>query len=149
MADAEHMALLRATVEADFDRVAQMTRDLEQANRFDGYDIIIDAAFTVALGQQFPHAHTAADVIRLVADARLVMDPAGDTFTPWCMEVVVRGAFGERALAEIYGHDVNLDVKILMVAYLATRRRLGDPDVFIQNVAQLLTQRRIEAHDER
>ena len=148
MADVEHMALLRATVEADFDRAAQMTRDLEQANRWDGYETVIDTAFTVALQQQFPHGHTAADVIRLVANARLVMDPAGDTFTPWCMEVVVRGAFGERALAELYGHDVNLDVKILMVAFLANRQRLGDPDVFLQNVTQGLTQQKRKAHDE-
>lgn len=138
MATSEQIAVLRAIAEGDLDRHAQRRDALQASDRLDDYDAVLAAAFGVAVRQYLAGRYRHRDVVNLVAEARIALDPTGVAIDPSYVEFIVRDALGD---------DVDLDglpdsayprTYKLICNHLATQRRLGDPDTFMVKVQREL-----------
>lgn len=138
MPTAEQIALLRATVQGDFERAEEMAHALGGSGGLDEYGEAVGAAFLLAVRMQFPQRWSAADVIRLVADTRATFDQTGDAIDPKTAELVVRSALGQEELAEGLPDSVVVAAQIAVVSGLAHQGKLGDPDAFMDEVHKLL-----------
>lgn len=138
MATPEQLAVLRAMVGGDFARQKELSNALHARGGLDGYGDVIAAAFYLAIRKQFPQRYSAQDVIRLVADTRAMFDQTGSVINPQYAERMVRSALGERGLvADIPDAEV-VQTQIILCSYLAAEGRLGDPDVFMAQVKEVL-----------
>jgi hypothetical protein len=140
MPTVEQTALLRATVRGDFAQAEEMAHALGRSNQLDEYGEVIGAAFLLAVRMQFPRGWSTADVIRLVADTRVMFDQSGDVIDPKATERVVRSALGQEELAEDLPDSVVVAAQIAVVSGLAHQRRLGDPEAFLDEVQKLLAE---------
>jgi hypothetical protein len=147
MPTVDQMALLHATVHGDFERAEELARDLGRSGSLDQYGEAIGAAFLLAVRMQFPQRWSAADVIRLVADTRVLFDQTGGSLDPSAAERVVRSALGQEELAEGLPDSVVVQTQIAVVSGLAHQRKLGEPEAFMSEVQKLLDE--WAAEDER
>jgi hypothetical protein len=138
VATTEQLQMLRAMVDGDFDRHQQLSNALKESGRLDGYEEVIGAAFYIAVRMQFPKRYSAEDVIRLVADTRVLVDQTGDVIDPRAAELVVRAALGEHDRVTGLPETAVVETQMAVCSYLAFERRLGDPDVFMGEVRKVL-----------
>jgi hypothetical protein len=138
MATSEQLTLVRAMVEGDFDRHEQLAHSLRDSGGLDGYGLVIGAAFRLAVRQQFDRRYSPDDVIRLVAETRILFDRDGDTIDPRAAELLVRSALGEHGRVGDIPGAKKVEVQVAVCSYLAHEGRLGDGDEFMRKVeAQL------------
>lgn len=140
MAMAEELALLRATVDGEFERAEEMSHALRASGGLDGYPEVIAAAFYLAVRQQFSGRYSPEDVIRLVADTRAMLDRTGDLIDPRSAELAVRSALGERGLVTNLSDAVKVQTQVAVVSVLAHQGKLGDPDAFMSEVQKVLAE---------
>jgi hypothetical protein len=138
MVTADQLALLRATVDGDFERSEELSHALRASGGLDEYGTVIGAAFYIAVHRQFPERYCAEDVIRLVADTRAVLDQTGDVIDPRAAELVVRSALGERGLVSTIPPATVVQVQVAVCSVLADQKKLGDPDDFMREVQALI-----------
>jgi hypothetical protein len=138
MPTAEHLIMLRAMVDGDFERHSELSKALNAAGELNEYGEVIGAAFYVAVRRQFPERYSSEDVIRLVADARAMFDQTGDVINPRSAELVVRGPLGEYEGATHVPDEEVVQAQVVVCSYLAAEDRLGDPEVFMGEVQRLL-----------
>lgn len=140
MATTQQFEMLRAMVEADFERQEAISHELAASGGLNGYGAVIGAAFYLAVRRQFPQGYTADDVIKLVADTRTLIDHTGDAIDPRSAELVVRSALGEGGLVSEIPDATVVQVQIAVCSALAAEHKLGDPDTFMAEVRQLLAE---------
>lgn len=138
MATVEHLAMLRATVEGEFERAEEMSHALRDAGGLRGYPEVISAAFYIAVRRQFPERYSAEDIIRLVADTRAMFDQTGDALDPRAAELVARSALGEQGLASHLPGATITQAQVAVVSLLAHEKKLGEPDAFMSEVKALI-----------
>jgi hypothetical protein len=149
VATAEELALLRAIVDHDTERLDEMAQTLRATEHLDGREEALAAAFRVAVRMQFPNGHRPGDVIRLVADARITAGPDGDRGQPVPMEFTVRSVLDDPRLGDLFGGGVTRYTQLMVCRFLAGRERLGDPDAFVGQVQAVLdTQNEGEPSDD-
>jgi hypothetical protein len=134
----DQFTLLRAMVEGDFDRHEQLAHTLRDSGGLDTYGLVIGAAFRLAVRQQFDRRYSPDDVIRLVADTRMLFDRDGDTLDPRAAELLVRSALGGHGRVGDLPGAKKVEIQVAVCSYLAHERRLGEPDVFIDKVEALV-----------
>jgi hypothetical protein len=138
MTRSEQFTLLRAMVEGDFDRHERLAHALRDSGGLDSYGLVIGAAFRLAVRQQFDRRYSPDDVIRLVADTRILFDQDGDTIDPRAAELLVRSALGEHGrLGDVPGAK-KVEIQVAVCSYLAHEGRLGEADAFIGKVEALV-----------
>lgn len=141
MATTEQIDMLRAMVEADFDRHEEISHRLRDQGELDGYGTVIGAAFFLAIRMQFPDAKgTPAEITRLVADTRAVFDLTGDLIDPRAAELVVRTALGEPEAANSFDDATVIQAQMAVASFLAGEQRLGDTDKFMERAQNLIAQ---------
>jgi hypothetical protein len=138
VATSEQLEMLRAMVDGDFDRHQQLSNALKESGGLDDYGEVIGAAFYIAVRMQIPKRYSAEDVIRLVADTRALVDRTGDVIDPRAAELVVRAALGEHEQAAALPDKDVVETQMAVCSFLAFERRLGDPDVFMDEVRKVL-----------
>ena len=140
MVTAEHLAMLRAMVDTDFERHRELSDALHASGQLTEYGEVIGAAFYIAVRMQFPERYSAEDVIKLVADARAMFDQTGKIINPHSAELVVRGPLGKyEGAAQVPDADV-VQIQVVICSYLASEGKLGDPDAFMFEVQALLNE---------
>ena len=138
MTTREQVAVLRAIAEGALDRHTQLRDDFQAANRLDDYEDVLAAAFQVAVRKRLGSRYRHKDVVNLVAEARIAMDPTGVAIDPSYVELVVRSVLDDTVdLDDLPDGAVPRAYK-LICNHLATARRLGDPDAFMVDVQQVL-----------
>jgi hypothetical protein len=138
VATAEELTLLRAIVDCDTERLDEMARTLHETEHLNGCEEALAAAFQVAVRMRFPNGHSPADVIRLVADTRIMAGPDGDRVQPVPMEFTVRSVLEDPRMGDLFGGGVTRYTQLMVCRFLAGRERLGDPDAFIGQVQSML-----------
>lgn len=138
MATADELVLLRAIVDCDTQMLDQMAQIVHDTDHLDGCEEALAAAFRVAVGMQFPQDHRLADVIRLVADTRIMAGPDGDRVKPLPMEFAVRAVLDEPRMGELFGGGVTRYTQLMVCRFLAGRERLGHAEAFIAQVQTML-----------
>jgi hypothetical protein len=134
----DQIAVLRAIAEGDLDRHTALRDDLQAAGRLDDYETVLAAAFRVAVRKRLPGRYRHKDVVNLVAEARIAMDPTGVAIDPSYVEVAVRSVLDDTVdLDELPDSALPRAYK-LICNHLGTARRLGDPDTFMVDVQQTL-----------
>jgi hypothetical protein len=134
----EQIAVLRAIAEGDLDRHTQLRDDLQAADRLDEYEEVLAAAFHVAVRKRLARRYRHKDVIDLVAEARIAMDPTGVAVDPSYVELVVRSVVDDTVDLDALPDSACPRAYKLVCNYLATARRLGDPDSFMVEAQQVL-----------
>ena len=138
MATTEELALLRAIVDCNTERLDEAAQTLYETEHLDGCEDALAAAFRVAVRMQFPGGYRPADVIRLVADTRIMAGPDADRVQPVPMEFTVRSVLDEARMGELFGAGVARYTQLMVCRFLASRERLGDADAFLSQVQTLL-----------
>src|SRR5262245_41734714 len=131
--------MLLAMATADFDRHKELSNQLHASGGLDGYGEVIGAAFLIAVRRQFEEqgGYSPEDVIRLVAETRVVLDLSGDVIDPRVAELVVRSALGEDGLLAGIAPSKIVETQMAICSYLAETKRLGDPEAFVSEVQKL------------
>jgi hypothetical protein len=109
-------------VDCDFERYEELTKALHASGRLTGYS----------------ERYSSEDVILLVADARAMFDQTGDVINPRSAELVVRAPLGEYEEAAHVPDEEVVQAQVVVCSYLAAENLLGDPDVFMGEVQELL-----------
>jgi hypothetical protein len=138
VAATEELALLRAIVDCDTQRLDEMAQTLYETEHLDGCEDALAAAFRVAVHMQFPNGCRPADVIRLVADTRMMAGPERDRVQPVPMEFTVRSVLDEPRMGELFGSGVARYTQLMVCRFLASHERLGDAAAFIHQVQTML-----------
>lgn len=138
MVTTDQLALLRATVDGDFERAEELSHALRASGGLDEYGTVIGAAFYIAVHRQFPERYCAEDVIRLVAETRAMLDQTGDAIDPRSAELVVRSALGERGLVSNIPPATVVQIQVAVCSVLADQKKLGESDAFMHEVQKLL-----------
>lgn len=138
MPTSDQLGMLRAMVEGDFDWHERLAHLLHASGSLDDYGEVIAAAFFLAVRRQFPQRYCAENVIRLVAGTRAQFDLTGDLLDPRAAELAVRCALGQHDLLADVADVTVVQTQMVVTAYLAFEQRLGDPDLFMNNVQALL-----------
>jgi hypothetical protein len=134
----EQIALLRAVAEGDLDRHTELRDDFHAAGRLADYENVLAAAFQVAVGKRLPVGYRHQDVVDLIAEARIATDPTCLALDPSHAELIVRSVLDHTVdPAHLPDSAFPLTCK-LVCHYLATRRRLGDPDTFMTEAGEIL-----------
>jgi hypothetical protein len=138
VATTEELALLRAIVDCDTQRLDEVAQTLYETEHLAGCEETLAAAFWVAVRMQFPEGHRPADVIRLVADTRIMAGPDGDRLQPIPMEFTVRSVLEDPRMGELFGGGATRYTQLMVCRFLASQKRLGDADGFIRQVQSML-----------
>lgn len=138
MTTREQIAVLRAIAEGDLDRHTSLRDDFQAAGRLHDYEAVLATAFRVAVRDRLPGRYRHKDVINLVADARIAMDPTGVAIDPSYVESIVRSVVDDTVNLDGLPESAYPRTYKLVCNYLATARKLGDPDTFMVEVQQVL-----------
>lgn len=134
----EELALLHAIVDCDAERLDQMAETVRDTEHLDGLEDALAAAFRVAVQMQFPDGGRPAEMIRLVADTRIMAGPDGDLVQPLPMEFAVRAVLDEPGMGDLFGGGVTRYTQLMVCRFLAGRERLGNADAFVGQVNAML-----------
>lgn len=137
MATAEQWAALRAMIETDWDRHADLTQRLTAGDGLGDYGTLLGAAYYLAVRRQFPAGHSVGDVIRFAARVRAKFDTTGEDVDPRPIELVARAALGEQGVGDHLDDKAVVTAQTLTLAALAHEGGLGDPDAFAREVEAL------------
>lgn len=138
MATSKELALLRAITDDDGERLDEMAQTLYETEHLDGCEGALAAAFQTAVRARFPEGHRLADVIRLVADTRIMAGPERDRVMPIAMECTVRAVLEDPTLGGLFGGGVARYTQLMVCRFLASSGQLGDPDAFLGQVHAML-----------
>lgn len=140
MPTTEQIATLRAMVAADVDRHEELTTQLDaMSNGWEGYPILIGAAFFLAVRARLDSRRSPANIIRFVAGVRERVDATGDMYDPRSLELMVRAALGEEGAGSDLSDTTKLRAQAIVVGALGADGSLGDPDEFLREVVPLAT----------
>jgi hypothetical protein len=134
----EQVAVLRAIAEGDLDRHTQLRDDFQAADQLEGYQAVLAAAFRVAVGRRLPGRYRHEDVVNLIAEARIAIDPTSLALDPADAELIVRSILDDTVDLGDVSDSVYPRVYRLVCSYLAARQELGDPDTFMTEVGEVL-----------
>lgn len=137
---AEHLKMLRAMIEGDFDRHQEISNRLQAEGSLDEYGIVIGAASFIAIRKQFEskRGYSPEDVIQLVADARIMFDLSGDVIDPRVAELVIRTALSESGLLDGVPAAKVVEAQMIICSYLSATEKLGNPDEFMHEAESLI-----------
>lgn len=133
MPSTEQLDTLRAMLAADFDRHGDLATQLDQTGGWEGYGILVGAAFFLGVRKRFSSEHTLSDLIQFAADVRARFDLTGDKFDQRAMELTMRAALGERGLGSQLSDNEKLQAQLIILSALAVDGSLGDPDTFLND----------------
>lgn len=95
MVTSEQIAIVRAIAEGDLDRHTALRDELQASGDLADYEAALAAAFQVAVRQYLAGRYRHQDVVNLVAEARMTLDPTGVAIDPSYVELIVRSALGD------------------------------------------------------
>jgi hypothetical protein len=134
----EQIAVLRATADGNLDEQTRLRDDLQATGRLEEYEAVLAAAFQVAVRKRLAGRYRHKDVVDLVAEARIAMDPTGLAIDPSYVELIVRSVVDDTVELVELPESAHPRAYKLICNYLATARRLGDPDTFMVEVQRTL-----------
>jgi hypothetical protein len=122
----DHVSVLRAFLAADFDEYDRLSERLDQAVGWEGYEVLLQAAFFEAVDRKFGEHHTVPEIIQYVADARSRYERSGQAVNP---------SVAERLMLISLGHDESVDD--------ADGRAIGAAQLFITTA--VITEENLDA----
>jgi hypothetical protein len=90
-----HLSLLRALLTGDHQTYDRLEARLTEHGAWEGFENLISASFCLALTRRYGKGHPAANVIRLVAQVRMLLEETGEDIDPREAEHLIRAALGD------------------------------------------------------
>ncbi|MGH3739757.1 MAG: hypothetical protein ACRDT1_00285 [Micromonosporaceae bacterium] len=134
--------LVRSLVREDFKRFDKRVRDLEKRQDDEGCGEFLGSCFFLAAVRRFDPDDAVVDIIRFVANTRIVYDLTGRDIDPTAAERLIRTALGEHdPLEDLDAHKVR-KLEIVLVHKLLIDEDLDDEGLDdLLHDAELLAQR--------
>ncbi|MQA27571.1 MAG: hypothetical protein GEU94_19400 [Micromonosporaceae bacterium] len=121
--------LVRSLVLEDFKRFDKRLRDLEAAQDRDGFGEFVGSCFYLAVTRRFGAEHSIVDIIRFVANTRMVYDLTGSDIDPSATERLIRTGLGEDNLLANVDPRVIPTIQIILIHKLLSEEELYDDEV--------------------
>jgi hypothetical protein len=121
--------LVRSLVLEDFRRFDKRLRDLEAKQDRDGFGEFLGSCFYLAVTRRFGPEHSVVDIIRFVANTRVVYDLTGSEIDPRAAERLIRTALGQNdPLDDVDPHAIQ-KIEIILIHKLLSEEDLYDDEV--------------------
>jgi len=136
----DHAAAARAMLALDSDEYERVTARLDQGNAWDGFNVLLAAAFYEAVRRRFGDGYTLADIIHLVAGVRVRLqeDGEGDELDPKVAEQLVLAVLGNGS-AEGLDEEAKAVAQITLLTTLVLDEDLDDAglDEFLKEARKI------------
>jgi hypothetical protein len=117
----EHLATLRAMLIGEFDEYGRLLDHMDRTNTGEGFNVLVAAAFYVAVNRRFGQGYTIADIIQFVAGERVRVDDREFDIDPRVAERLMLAVLGNGS-----AHD--LDERAKGLAQIALLTALVDDE---------------------
>ncbi|MGH3727917.1 MAG: hypothetical protein ACRDTU_04090 [Micromonosporaceae bacterium] len=143
----EFSTLVRSLLVDEFTDFDKHFQQLEARRSQDGFGEFLGSCFFLAVRRRFAPGQPLVDIIRLVANARVVYDLSGSDLDPAIAERLIRTALGaEDRLADANPHTIQ-KVQITLVHKLLTDEQLYEDEIedFLNEAEALAVRWRTQA----
>jgi hypothetical protein len=137
----QQVAALRAYLAGGSNERVRLHEQLLQSDGLNGYGELVHTAFVTAVRRRFAPIYTRSDVIRFVADIRVLLSERPDAIHPCAGENLIRRALGE-PIADDIDQETRGRTEIVLLAVLIKDEELDDAglDEFLGSVRTLTGQ---------
>ena len=138
--------LVRALLLDEFKDFDQRLEKLYRLQRQDGFGDFLDACFLMAVRRRFTVDQPVVDIIRFVANVRIVYDLTGLEIDPGTAERMIRAALGETELLTDVDPEARWKIQVILVHRLINDQDLTEEEVddFLQTAHNLAVQWRTQ-----
>ena len=124
----KQMVLLMAHLAGEEQIAGRVKAELIASGTADGFAELVHAAFVIAARQRFSPVWTRADVIRFVAEVRVLASAQPDLLDPLAAEYQLRSALGEE-MASYPDQEASARAQVILLDVLVQSADLGDAGI--------------------